>query len=417
MTTEAPTVAIAPRCRILFVGEAVTLAHVARPFSLASTLDQSRFDVHAAWDPRFNKLLGPLPFPHHPIRTIPGEQFLDALAHGRPVYDTQTLRQYVLEDRQILAAVAPDVVVGDFRLSLSVSARLSGVPYITVTNAYWSPYARVRLPLPDLPMNRFLGIRLAKVVFRLARPLAFALHCVPLNRVRKEHGLPSLGSDLRRIYTDADYTLYADVPELLPTDDLPLNHRYIGPVLWSPAVEPPHWWNSLPSNRPVVYVTLGSSGRSDLLVTVLKALSDLPVTTIAATAGRVELKVVPDNAFVADYLPGEAAARRAAVVICNGGSPTTQQALAAGKPVIGIASNMDQHLNMEAIQRAGAGVLLRAASLSESTIWNTVEQVLQSDGYRSAAKRLAAAFATHNASSKLAQVVTQTQAGAISQLI
>jgi UDP:flavonoid glycosyltransferase YjiC (YdhE family) len=143
--------------------------------------------------------------------------------------------------------------------------------------------------------------------------------------------------------------------------DLPTSHQYIGPVLWSPTVEPPAWWDSLPTDRPIVYVTLGSSGRSDLLEVVLQALAGLPVTVIAATAGRIDPKTVPPNAFVADYLPGEEAASRAAVVICNGGSPTTQQALAAGKPVIGIASNLDQHLNMAAIERRG-----RASSFARS---------------------------------------------------
>lgn len=376
------------RRRILFVGEAVTLAHVSRPFVLAKSLDPAQYDVHLACDPRFNKLLGPLPFPHHAIRTIPSQRFLDALARGSPVYDTQTLREYVAADRGLLAELKPDLVVGDFRLSLSVGARLAGVPYATITNAYWSPYARQRWPLPDLPMNRFLGVGLAKVLFRLVRPLAFATHCVPLNRVRRENGLPKLGADLRRIYTDADYVLYADVPELVPVYDAPPNHLYLGPVLWSPAVDRPPWWDDLPADRPIVYVTLGSSGRSDLLAMVLKALADLPVTVIAATAGRVKLGEVPSNAFVADYLPGEAAAARAAVVICNGGSPTTQQALAAGKPVIGLAGNLDQHLNMSAVERADAGVLLRAAKTRETAVREAVSRVISQPSYSHAAARM-----------------------------
>ena len=84
-----------------------------------------------------------------------------------------------------------------------------------------------------------------------------------------------------------------------------------------PAVERPAWWNDVPTDRPVVYVTLGSSGRSDLLAVVLRALADRPVTVIAATAGRVKMAEAPANAFVADYLPGEEAAARSAVVICN----------------------------------------------------------------------------------------------------
>ena len=47
----------------------------------------------------------------------------------------------------------------------------------------------------------------------------------------------------------------------MPTYDRPANHQYLGPVLWSPAVELPGWWDSLPTDRPIVYATLGTSGR------------------------------------------------------------------------------------------------------------------------------------------------------------
>lgn len=277
-TSTAPNAApepVARRQRILFVGEAATLAHVVRPFVLARSLDPSRYEVHFACDPRFNKLLGPLPFPHHPIHTVPSEEVLLKMC---------------------------------------------------------------------------------------------------------------------RIFTDGDYTLYADVPELVPTYNLPANHRYLGPVLWSPDVKPPTWWHSLPTDRPIIYATLGSSGGKNLLQVVLNALADLPVTVIAATAGRNHLKNVPANAFVADYLPGEAAAARSAVVLCNGGSPTTQQALAAGVPVIGLPSNMDQHLNMEALERAGAGVLLRTERLNTEGVAAAVKQVLSGAEFRQAARRLAEAF-------------------------
>ena len=109
-----------------------------------------------------------------------------------------------------------------------------------------------------------LGVRLGQLAFTLARPLAFALHARPLNTVRREHGLPALGHDLRHSYTWGDHTLYADIPELFTTQALPPNHHFLGPILWSPTVPEPEWWSALPSERPIVYVTLGSSGRSDL---------------------------------------------------------------------------------------------------------------------------------------------------------
>ncbi len=404
-----PSAAEAPprRQRILFVAEAVTLAHVARPLVLAKALDPARYEVHFACDPRYNHLLGELPFALRPIRSIPSAQFLAALARGRPVYDTQTLRAYVAADRQLLAETRPDAVVGDFRLSLSVSARLAGVPYLTITNAYWSPYARRRFPLPELPLTRYVGLGVARVLFRLVRPLAFALHCRPLNRVRREHGLPSLGSNLCRVYTDADYTLYADVPELVPTENLPPNHQYLGPILWSPAVQPPAWWDALPTDRPIVYVNLGSSGQGRILPVVLEALAELPVTAIAATAGRVAVGPLPAYTFVADYLPGEEAAARASVVICNGGSPTTQQALAAGTPVVGIASNMDQYMNMEGICDIGGGKLLRAGTANRIVVRDSVTQMLEQPAFVQAASSLARVTARNRATDRFQILLTR----------
>ena len=238
------------------MAEAVTLAHIGRPAALAAGLDPRRFEVHFAASPRFDALLGPLPHERHDLDTVPSAQFLTALDRGAPVYSADDLRGYVRQDRALLADVRPDVVVGDFRLSLSVSARLAGVPYATVTNVYWSTAARQRFPLPELPLTRTLGVRAAGLVFPLARPVAFALHTRPLNRVRREHGLPSLGPDLRRTYTDADRVLFADAPELSPPHTSAPGQEFLGPVLWEPAGTPP----PLPDD-PLVYVTLGSSGR------------------------------------------------------------------------------------------------------------------------------------------------------------
>ncbi|WP_165849614.1 glycosyltransferase [Mycobacterium uberis] len=394
--STAPDAAAKPqsrRLRILFIAEAVSLAHVVRPFVLARSLDPSCYEVHFACDARFNKLLGPLPFTHYPIYTVPTDQHLTKMFQGRLCYTPKILRKYVEEDTKVLAEVAPDLVVSDLRLTLSVSARLAGVPYIAIANAYWSPQARRRgFPLPDVLWTHLFGVRLVKLLYRLERPLFFAYQCLPFNWVRRKYGLPSLGWDLCRHFTDGDYTLYADVPEMVPTDGLPANHQYLGPVLWSPSVPLPAWWDSLPTDRPIVYVTMGSSGGKGLLQVVLNALADLPVTVIAATAGRSELQNVPANAFVADYLPGEAAAACSAVVVCNGGSPTTQQALVAGVPVVGIAGNLDQHLNMEAVERAGAGMLLRTERLKSKRVADVVSQVLSRAEYRQGAQRLAEAF-------------------------
>ena len=385
----------ARRRRVLFVGEAVTLAHVTRPTALARALDPSRFEVHVAWDARYNRLLGELPFPHLPIHTLPTDVFLARVSSGRPMHDTVTLRRYVEDDVAAIRQVNPDVVVGDFRVSLAASARIANVPLVMMANAYWSPYGQQTFEFPayDYPLTRVVGPAVARRLFRVFRRPGFATHTRPLNRVLREHDLPGIGGDIRRMYTEGDYTAYVDLPELVPTYDRPPRHRYIGPVVWSPAVPMPEWWDALPSNRPIIYATPGSSGEGEVLPLVLEAMADLPVTVIAATAGRIGLERIPANARVADYLPGTAAAARAALVICNGGSPTTYQALRSGVPVLGIAGpNMDQHLNMEAVRRAGAGEVLRARDVHPSQVREAVVTLLEDPRYAAAARGLAGKF-------------------------
>jgi UDP:flavonoid glycosyltransferase YjiC (YdhE family) len=399
----------APRRRVLFVCEAVTLAHVARPVVLARGLDPTRYEVVLATDPRYRGLLGDLDISLRSIESIASARFIDALSRGRPVYDAATLRDYVRADLDLIAQTRPELIVGDFRLSLSVSARVAGVPYLALANVYWSPYARLRFPVPELPMTKWLGIALAERVFAIVRPWAFALHTRPLNRVRREYGLPSLGFDLRRVYTDADHTLYADVPDFVPTSALPAHHHFLGPVTWSPTVALPPWWDDLPRAGPVIYVTLGSSGRSHLLPAVLEALANLPVTVIASTADRVDLSAVPVNARVAAFLPGALATARSCLVVCNGGSLTTQQALAAGKPVLGLVSNLDQHLNMGAVAGHGAGVLLRAELATVAGVRATVQRMLGAARYGAAAARLAPSFSAGQAPSRFEAILAQVK--------
>lgn len=383
----------AGRSTILFFAEAVTLAHVARPVVLASALDRGAFDVHLAHDPRYRSLLGDLDLTEHAIRSITPLQFTQALAGGKPLYDRATLTSYVEEDLRVIAAVRPDIVVGDFRLSLAVSAELAGVPYVALSNAYWSPYCKQRYVVPELPLTRALGSRLAQGVFALVRPLVFALHCRPMNRVRRDFGLAGLGFDLNEVYTHADHTLYADIPEMYRMENLPGHHDFIGPVVWSPKYALPDWWTRLPPGRPIVYLTLGSSGEAGLLPGLISTLGQMDVTALVSTAGCAPPGQVPDNVFTAPYLPGDEAAALSSLVICNGGSPTTHQALAKGVPVIGLAGNLDQYLNMQAIEKAGAGRLLRAGEIHPGRLRDLVLHMLGTTAYSESARSLSERFA------------------------
>lgn len=397
---------------ILLVAEAVTLAHYGRIATLSRTLPTSDYHVIVAADPRYRALDEIPGTDFYPIWSVPSSQFSQALEQGRPLYDVKTLMRYVEEDLALIDAVKPDLIVGDFRLSLAVSAPLRKVPYASIVNAYWSPYADIAYPVPDLPVTRILGVRMAQKLFNAVRPMAFALHARPLNRVRRRYGLPPMGLDLRNVYTWGEYTLYADIPEVVPTSTLPERHRYLGPVLWSTHTPMPDWWSSVPQDKPIVFLTLGSSGQAYLLPMALIALSQLPVTVIAATAGKIVPSDAPANAYIANYLPMDIATQRAQLVICNGGSLTTYQALASGVPVIGLPTNLDQYLNTSLIVRQGAGLLVRGGEASPEMIRMAVLSALNEPRFTQAAQRLRADMvrypAEHRFRATIEEICAQT---------
>jgi UDP:flavonoid glycosyltransferase YjiC (YdhE family) len=394
------------RRRILLFAEAVTLAHVARPLWFARGLDRHRCEVAIAASKRVVTHLTAEGVQWLELDSIEPAVFLAALVAGKPLYDAATLRRYVGADRALIDAFRPDLVVGDFRLSLSISARLAGVPYVSLSSAYWSPhYTPPRWPVPTLPITRALPIAVAQALFGAARPFAFAAHCGPLNAVRRHTGLPPLPRDLRRVYTDADWVAYTDLPELFPTTGLPPTHRFVGPALWQPAQPLPAWWAQVPTDRPAVYVTLGSSGDATLMPAIAESLAALPVSVLLATAGAPAPSARPPNVFAAPYLPGLQASARAQLVVCNGGNLTAYQAVAGGAPVLGLCGNLDQYLNMQAFERAGAGRTLRADRFSPTELRRSVEAMLGDAALRRAAATLQAACARHGASGAPARLV------------
>ena len=393
--------------RALFFAESVTLAHLARPLVLAQAL-QSQWQVALACGPAYREFAAASDVELLPLDSITPTQFRRAVDRGTRFYTAATLRRYVADDLELIRRYQPDLVIGDFRLSLSVSARIAGVPYAAILSAHWSPcYREASYPMPVLPMTRLFGARMCRPLYSLLSPLAIAYFCRPFNQMRREQGLPVLGNDLRAIYADAEEVFYTDIPELYPTDNLPFRHHYIGPIIWEPPVPLPEWWEDLDARQVLGYVTLGSSGDTALLPRIMGVLGELSGVSLVATAGAALAALPPPNVRHAPYLPGALAARRARFVLCNGGSLTVQQALLAGVPVIGICSNMDQMLNMKTVVASGAGIALRADEVSATVLSNAVRQLLDQPQYRQSALALQALLADYDTPRRFAQLVAK----------
>jgi UDP:flavonoid glycosyltransferase YjiC (YdhE family) len=391
---------------ILVIAEGATLSHVGRPLMIAKALALAGYEVVLAFDQRFLPFIDAGSLRVVPITSIDGAKFLNRIVGGKPMFTARELNDAIEEDIRLLKDIRPAIVIGDMRWSLAVSARTCKVPYVAISNAYWSPYsAQTKWVLPAHPIAQYFGFAAMQLVFKLFRPVVFGMMALPSNHVRWRHGMPSIGWDMRRVNEDADYVWFPDMPALHPTRDLPHTHHYIGPIHWAPAVPLPEWWTNLRTDLPVVYVNLGSSGHVGLLPMILEELSRLPLQIIAATAGRSHIAPLAPNVFLADYLPGDACMKRAALAVTNGGSMSGYQALEHGTPVLGIASHLDQSLSMQPVAAAGAGLMLCSPYVTPKVLVTSVRRMLDDPSFRHRAQQLQQSVAAMPAAANLPGLV------------
>lgn len=372
--------------RVLFIGEAITLSHIARPAVLASSLPADGYQVFFACDRSAFRLVGDLGAVE-PIEldsrmaNVDLETFVN---FQQEFFDFKTLDHYIQEDTRLFREYRPDVVVGDMRLSLMFSARLAGIPYVNIQNCHWHPRSGLDLRLPTNPFSAMVGDATATWIVNILAPAA----TLNYNILSMKYGVPAPGPNFRAILCSGDYLLFPDIPEWSPLPQPPPNTAFVGPLVWAPRVAPPDWWDTLDPDRPRIYVSLGSSGQVRLLRAILEALAELGFQVIAATASRSELGALPANVFAAPYVDGIQAAARSRLTICNGGSMSGPQALSVGCPIIGITSNMDQAAFMQQVARTGAGVEITESGFSLNTLRETVLAMAGSTHHRHAAAAL-----------------------------
>jgi UDP:flavonoid glycosyltransferase YjiC (YdhE family) len=190
--------------------------------------------------------------------------------------------------------------------------------------------------------------------------------------------------------------------------DAPDSVRLVGilPSRSDAGWQPPAWWADLDGSRPVVVVTQGTLANRDLSQLVepaLAGLADLDVTVVAALgrdAGPLSVPV-PPNARVAEFIPFDVLLPKASAYITNGGSGGTQQAIAAGVPVIAAGLTEDKPAVAARVAYHGLGINLQTATPTPEEGAAATETVLKDTGIRVNVHKLAQVYAAHDALSEI----------------
>ena len=351
------------------------LSHTSRPLEVAKSLRQMGHDIVFAGEGNFMELPRKNGFPTLHIVTNDPEHGLTISRSGRVnYYSYEFTEKCVKEEMKLLEKVKPDLVLADWRLSIGTSCELAGIPLAVIMNSAWTNYYTVKVNAPEhLDITQLLGKKIATWLMPWIKDFILSYDIRPINKFRRFKGLKPLNNFWDVI--KGDLNLLVDIPEYGPTENLPSNFHYVGPIFWEPEGQAPDWLIKLDINRPTIYFTMGSTGNPSFFERAIETFGNSKYQCIVTTAGMIELTNVPDNFFVVDYAPGSKIMEKSDIVVCHGGNGTIYQAMSKGVPIIGIPTMHDQEFNLDRVVDLGIGIHLSELKFKRAYLATAVEKI------------------------------------------
>ncbi|MCB9026352.1 MAG: hypothetical protein H6625_08550 [Bdellovibrionaceae bacterium] len=363
--------------KILFFAEVVTSAHLFRPLWFASQLANEGYEVHLATT-SLPPILSNYPniVIHELKNGIRSEVFLNNIRKGKIPFTYEIIKNNFRQDEELINKIKPSFVVDDFRLSLSMVAERQALSHLTITNITWSPYFNSNLSvIPDIELVKNLGLLLGGILFKSFKPLYEHNILKPFNAFRKNIGLKSIDS-LAHLYASGSKVGYLDLPEFAPQLQLPENHKFLGFNLFSYPNALPKWWSKLDRKKPWVYISLGSSGRNDLLESIVQSLKDLSCEILVSSSGKELKGGWTKNCHWARYVPDHQVLPHCQLYIGNGGSAGAQHALNAAVPILALPDNYDQWLYATLLKNLNLCEIYRPSLFSKKFFLQLVDKIL-----------------------------------------
>ncbi len=173
-------------------------------------------------------------------------------------------------------------------------------------------------------------------------------------------------------------------------EDLPENHRYVGPLIWEPQSSLPPYLD-VPGD-PWVLVTLSSQLQDDAAVAkaAMGGLGAAPLRVLVTTGGSrpaEELGPLPANARAEPYVSHAAALGRSVALVSHAGHGSVMKALWHGVPMVLVPWGRDQPGVAARAKRLGVARVIPREELSVEAITAAVHEVTTSPAYREAASR------------------------------
>lgn len=317
-------------------------------------------------------------------------------------------------EREALEACKPDFLLYGFWPFAGIARRMTGTPVPGICF----------LPLPlerglycsglmtDVP-DQFrlltclpVGVRraLMKAIPAQAKQKAPILQQRNIRNAARECGWA--GGELRDLFDlmKPDLTVVNDLPEFYSGLKIPSDYSITGPLYSQPepgerAGEEIERIFRKNGGKTKVFCTMGSSGSRESLLEAVKAIASLPEERFCAVV-LVPKAVCPmeeaariaagrANLYLTDrFVPAKHVSAMADLVVSHGGQGTVQTAMAGGVPIVGVAMQPEQQINLDHVVQSGAAIRIPAARWNERNIRSAVLRVTGDPAFRRDARKL-----------------------------
>jgi UDP:flavonoid glycosyltransferase YjiC (YdhE family) len=381
---------------ILCIPYTHTISHISRPLLIAQELrDRGHEIVFAGESPRI-KYIQQEGFEVLPLYEPDPEVLYGNIREGRVKFVSDTEIQRMIDaDTALYNELKPDLVLTDGRFTAPISTHISGLTHIAIVNVSSTEYRA----LPYIPFFQWMPSQIIgrdTDIWRKLDSLNLKIEMTIFDNVMnvfkklsKRYGLHKTVTATNCL-TGKDATLLADIPEYFPAKKLPPDYHYIGPLTWKSNFPEPPWWPLEKDGKPLIYVTMGSTGVKDFFHLIYDLLKKSDMKAVVTTGGQTQnLPSIPGKLHMEDYINGDLIMEACDLVVCHGGNGTIYQALQYGKPVIGIPTIPDQKFNMRRVEAMGLGRSLSWKQFSKkpASLINLISLVMKDNSfYQNASK-------------------------------
>lgn len=200
----------------------------------------------------------------------------------------------------------------------------------------------------------------------------------------------------------ADFFIVNDLSDYYDQSKLPSNVIFTGP-LFSVAKGDEHVDPEISKvfapdiGKIKIFCSLSSSGSENMLAEVIKAFTYGRGLTwnavILAPYFPVEKarKILGDRdgVYITDkFIPATKVNPMANITVCHGGQGTVQTALVSGTPIVGVAAQQEQFINLSNVASRGAGIRIPLAKWKAENIQKAVLKILKDSKYHESALKL-----------------------------